>query len=237
MMEKLYKTLGKDGRYIYGNGWHLPKGKRPGKWMPVIEELLICESGYHLCKGQDLVYWLNEEIYEAEYRGERIDEGYKIVVSQARLLRKVTAWNETTARLFACDCAEHVLPIYKKDYPDDETLDIVIYVSRCYALGGADENELNAAKDAVKTVALNATRAAAKNAVNGAARDTAWAAAWAAAWATAEAAAMTMTRDAPWAAARRAVRYAAWITAWDAERKWQTERLFQYLNGKEQEGG
>ena len=217
-MEKLYKTLGKDGRYIYGDGWHLPKGKRPGKWMPVVEELVVCELGYHLCRRQDLVHWLNEEIYEAEYRGERIDEGYKIVVSQARLLRKVTAWNETTARLFACDCAEHVLPIYKKNYPDDETLDIVIYVSRCYALGGADENELNVAKDAVKT----------------ATRDAMWATAGAAVWAVAGAVVETVTREAAWSAAREAAWAAAKATSWDVACKWQTERLFQYLNEKGQ---
>jgi len=67
---KLYKVLRKGGKCVYGQeSWFLPKGKRKGKWMPRVEELISCQSGYHLCRKEDLVEWLNEEIYETEWKG------------------------------------------------------------------------------------------------------------------------------------------------------------------------
>ena len=79
----------------------------------------------------------------------------------------------------------------------------------------------DAAWAAVGDAAWDATRAAARAAAGAAAwaaaRDAAWDAAWAAAW------------DAAWAAARDAARDAAMAAAMAAEKKWQTERLFYYL--------
>ena len=77
-------------------------------------------------------------------------------------------------RLFACDCAESVLPIYESKFPNDDRPLRAIEVARAYANGEATEDELAAARDAA----------------GAAAGDAAWAAAWAA-WAA---------RDAAWAA-------------------------------------
>jgi len=60
------------------------------------------------------------------------------------------------ARLFACDCAEHTLPIYEKQYPKDNAPRKAIEVARRYALGEATDKELDAAWDA----AWDAARAA-----------------------------------------------------------------------------
>lgn len=141
--------------------------------MPKIENIEPCERGYHLCEGESqLVEWLGPSIWEAEWRGDRIDAGDKIVVSEARLVRKLDTWNDRTARLFACDCAERVLSIFESKYPGDSRPRTVIEVSRRFAVGDASRAELDAA------------------------------------------------RGAAWAAAR------------DAERKWQAERLRQYLFGE-----
>jgi len=116
---KLYKVLNKNGELCHGGSgkWYLPKGNRPGRWMPKIEgELIPCQNGYHLCRTQDLICWLGDNIYEAEHRGEIGIGNDKVVVRQARLLHKVETWNETTARLFACDCAEHASPIHERAY-------------------------------------------------------------------------------------------------------------------------
>lgn len=117
---------------------------------------------------------------------------------------------DSIGRLLVCDCVERVLPIYHKFDPDDETLEIVIYVSRCYAYGGATDDELAMAEAAVRAVRTEAA-AGATAAVRVAARAVAAAAAWAAVRAA--------------TAADAAVRVAA-----ADEREWQTKRLMQYLN-------
>ena len=63
-------------------------------------------------------------------------------------------------RLFACDCAEHVLHLFEKEYPDDKRPREAIAVSRRYANGEATDGE----------------RSSARNAARAAARDAAWAA-------------------------------------------------------------
>ena len=70
---------------------------------------------------------------------------------------------EKLLRLFACDCAEHVLPIFDKKYPKDARPRECIAVARRYANGEASNEEMAAARDAAGA---------------------AWAAAWAA-WAAA----------------------------------------------------
>ena len=140
-----YKVLREDGSPFHGGTgkWNLPDGNTPGKWMPHIDKLVPCSSGYHLCREQDLVEWLGPAIFEAEYRGEIVDCDNKIVVSEARLIRRLDAWNERTARLFACDCAERVAHLN-----DDPRVQNTIDVARRYANGEASDKELDAAWDA-----------------------------------------------------------------------------------------
>ena len=209
--QTLYKVLHSDGSaYHGGNGkWFLPKG-RPGRWMPTLnpDKLKACEYGYHLCRRDDLILWLGPVIFTAEYRGKRIDDTDKIVVQQARLLSKLETWNDRTARLFACDCADRALVLIDK--PDPRCIEAV-RVARLYAIGEATQEQLDAAGAAARTAARDAAWDAARAAAGAAARAAAWPAAWDAA------------RDAAWAAAGAAAR--------DAARKWQTKRLFEYLEG------
>ena len=222
---KLYKILDAKGRPCNGGKgqWFLPKGNRPGKWMPFIENIVPCQSGYHLCRQKDLLDWLNETIWVAEARGGRVLCENKVVVRQARLIKKLT-WNDQTARLFACDCARRVLYIYEKQHPEDSRPRKCIEVAEQFARGKASRNELDAAWPAAWPAARHA------------ARDAAWPAAWHAAWhATRHAArhaAWAAAWAATWHAARAAARHAARHAAWDAEYKWQTKRLMQYLHGK-----
>ncbi len=178
---KYYKVLGEGGISCNGGTgkWSLPRDGQPGDWMPKIETVIPCRSGYHLCRRQDIISWLNEEIYEAEGRGKFIrHDNNKDVFPEARLVKKVENWNEKSARLFAADCAEHVLPIFKKHYPNDDRPRKAIQAARDFAMGKITRTKMDAA----------------------------WNAAWAA------------ERD----------------TAWDAEKHWQTERLFSYLDDKKE---
>ena len=93
-------------------------------------------------------------------------------------LRAVPAEQEAerdrVARLYACDCAERVLPLWLARYPDDDRPAQAIAASRRYARGEATAKE----------------------------RAAAWAAAWAAARAAARAAAEAAAEAAAWAAER-----------------------------------
>jgi hypothetical protein len=65
-------------------------------------------------------------------------------------------------RLFACDCAESVLPFYGAKYPDDNRPRTAIEVSRRHANGEATEDELAAAWDAAWEAAWDAAWEAAR---------------------------------------------------------------------------
>jgi len=221
---ELYKVL--DGRKSCNGG----NGKwRIGRWMrPIKGELVPCENGYHLCRREDLIHWLGPNIFIAEHRGDIVECNEKVVVREARITKELTTWNERTARLFAADCAEHVLHLYEKDN-DSKAPAHAIQAARDYTNGLITLDELAAA-----WAAARAARAA------GAAADAAWAAAraaWVAAGATTAAwaaagAARAAAGVAAGAAAGSAARVGAWSAARSAEHGWQTERLFQYLNGE-----
>lgn len=228
-----YKVLAADGSCFHGGvgSWPLPAKKdgtwTPGEWLKVEGALVVCRNALHLCRESDLLKWLGPLIYEAEYRGEVIEAEDKIVVREARLLRRMEGWNRRTARLFACDCAERVLHLYERRYPGDRRPRKAIEVARKYANGQATGNSLPAAWDAAWYAALDAAWAARAAAL--AAGDATWEAA----------------RDAA-RAASDAAKAAAWEAVWDAraaseaakanEYKWQTARLMEYLSYAEEEG-
>ena len=144
----LYKVLNEDviGQYS-GVQWNLPRGNHPGDWMPNVEgELSICENGYHLCREQDLVYHLGPEIYEIESASEVLEvPGHTdkvLTAGPVRLIRKIEAWNERTARLCAADFAEHVLHIYENKFPGDSRARKTIEAGRLYANGKIDKEAL-----------------------------------------------------------------------------------------------
>ena len=58
----LYKVLSSDMKSMHGgNGtWVL------GEWMPAVEYVKPCESGYHLVTAKQLMEWLGPCICEAE---------------------------------------------------------------------------------------------------------------------------------------------------------------------------
>lgn len=175
---------------------------------------------------------------------EMIVTEHSVVVRRARLVRQLQTWNERTAWLFAADCAEHVLHLYTQAYPNDSRPRDAIAASRAYAKGMIAA----AAWDAARAAAWDAARDAATAAWDAqlaaematardvaaakAAREAAYAAAMAADWDTDWDAA----QSAAWLAAVHAARAAAWAAARDdaqtAERKWQTKRLFDYLEGR-----
>ena len=215
----LYKVMRDDGTTAYGrDGWDLPRGSRRGSWRRVTGPLIPCENGLHVCREQDLISWIQgERLYEAEARGDQVDGGDKLVVREARLVRRVAGWNETTLRLFAADCAERaLLGEQKAGREPDRRLWAAVKAARDYAHGLISQAELAAARAAAWAAAGAAARDAAWDAVGAAAGAAAWDAAW----------------DAAGAAAGAAAWYAVGAAAGAAEREWQSNRLSEYLSGK-----
>ena len=216
-MSMLFKFLDEEGRAYHGGSgaWPLPRGDRPGKWLKVEGEIRPCANGLHLCTAEHLLRWAAPALYVAEAGKVRVDNGDKIVVQRARLIRRVDEWNDKNLRLFAADCAERALRRERKARrePDKRSWDAV-RVAREFACGKATMSERAAARDAAWV----------------AAGDAAWDAAWAAAGAAARDAAWAAAGDAAWDAARDAAGAAAWDAAGDAEREWQMKRLLRYLN-------
>jgi hypothetical protein len=147
-------------------------------------------------------------------------------------LSNVVDGGDKILRLWAADCAEHVLHFFTEKYPNDKRPAEAIQAARDFANGKITK----AARDAARAAAWAAARAAAADAAwdaASAAADAAASAAWAAAsaarsaasaarsaaWVAASAAeAASAARDAAWSAAEAAsaARDAAWAAAADA---------------------
>ena len=174
MNENYYKVLNEDGSCFWGGSgaWYLPKGNKPGKWMPKIKgDLIACENAYHILRPEHLVRWLGPAIFKVEPRGEVIYRDDKLICREARLLSRLEIWNDRTARLFAADCAEHVLPIFQKHFPDDMRPALAIAAARSFEDGRITRDELAAAWAAARGAGWAAARAADWDAARDAARD------------------------------------------------------------------
>jgi hypothetical protein len=170
---------------------YLPHDGQPGEWTPIIEDIEPCKRGWHVTDARHLLDWCKgNQLFEVETAGNIIEGNDKAVCESIRLIRQIEGWNDKNLRLFACWCAEQVLPIFEKDDPDDKQPRQAIETARRYANGEATAEELAAA----------------------------WAAASAVAWAAASAAAWAVAWAVAWYAARAAAWYAAWAVAWYAAR-------------------
>ena len=237
-MTTYYKSLSAKGRSCNGghSKWSLPTLQpdgtyKPGRWMPRIEGLIPCKRGYHLFERKDLLRWVNETLYEAEYRGAFIDRGDKYVVESARLLRPLPGCNERTLRLFACRVAEDVLPLYEAEYPDDDRPRGAIETARMYANGRATWAELAAARSAADSAAYSAADSAAYSAARSAARSAAYYVAHYAAYSAADAAysaadaAYYAADSAAYSAADSAADSAAYSAAYSKYTDWLWEMM------------
>ena len=245
-MKTIYKVLASDGTPCHGGSgkWFMPKGKRPGKWMPAIKDIQPCARGYHFVNLEQLPTWLGPTLYEVEVRGQVTHLADKSVAEQARLIRKVEIWNDKTLRLFAADCAEHVLGIYERVCPKDDRPRKAIQAARDFANGLIDRNAAHAAANAAYSAA-EAAYSAAEAAYSAA--EAAYAASYAASYAAYAASyaayaadySADYSADAAYAANAQCCRnaYSADYSAASyyadpadaAEKEWQFKRLKHYL--------
>jgi hypothetical protein len=101
---RAYKVL-RDGRSEFtGWRWPLPDTQGPGAWVHADGSIGLCVNGIHAASPEQLPQWLGTEIWEIELGGEVVREEAALVASQARLLRKLHAWDKEMRRRFAEMC-------------------------------------------------------------------------------------------------------------------------------------
>lgn len=189
-------------------------------------EILPCKYGFHGSPTlwQALRYAPGPLACKVELGGTIIEHGGdKVVASQKTLLAAVRV--ERELRLFAVDCAEHVLHIYESAHPNDDRPRRAIAAARDYA-----EGRISA--DALAEASMATTKAAMGTKEWGA-----WRAACAAivAW-TATVAAVSAANNAV-AAVADGLEARSWeAAARVAESEWQRKRFEELFAGIFDEG-
>ena len=90
--------------------WPIPAAGRPGRWVRVSGELRYCENGIHACTEEQLVDWLDEELWEIELEGAvEVEDG--VVAEAGRLIRRLEGWDDECAHAFVDDCVEKTIEL------------------------------------------------------------------------------------------------------------------------------
>jgi hypothetical protein len=76
----------------------------PGVWLESNGEPELCKSGIHALRPSALPMWLAEELWHVELDDVRETRSGFVLARRARLLDRVSAWNDETAREFARAC-------------------------------------------------------------------------------------------------------------------------------------
>ena len=144
MTETIYKWLTATRKSPVAGNWTWTQGK----WRKCKGDLIPCKNGIHACRPGDLVHHIDARLWIAEADGERVDADDKIVVRRLRIVAPVETINDVTLRLFAAGCAADALPIFERDYPNDDRPRRAIQAARDFAHGRITAQELAAARAA-----------------------------------------------------------------------------------------
>lgn len=87
-----------------------------GKWTPykprhVIGALIPCRSGLHYCRDEQVVGWIDQEIWKFVDLAPKstCPLADKMVTREGMITEKCKHWNKRSAALFAVDCARQAL--------------------------------------------------------------------------------------------------------------------------------
>ena len=80
----------------------------PGHWLASATPPDLCRAGVHALLPDALATWTTEELWRVELDDARELAPGIMVAWRGRLLGRVEAWNDQTARDFARACATHV---------------------------------------------------------------------------------------------------------------------------------
>ena len=92
-----------------GFAWPLPTAAGSyGAWVEAEPPLRPTFHGIHAIRSEDVLDWLDEEIWEIELDGEIIEGDPLLVASRGRLRRQAVGWDAAAARELARTCVEVV---------------------------------------------------------------------------------------------------------------------------------
>jgi hypothetical protein len=80
----------------------------PGQWLAAAAPPELCRAGVHALLPDVLATWIAQELWRVELDGGQELVPGIVVAARGRLLGRVQAWNDETAREFARACAVHV---------------------------------------------------------------------------------------------------------------------------------
>ena len=135
--------------------------------LPKRRTIVPCEYGYHASPSlwDALQYAPGPIACLVELDGDVTEHGSPVDKMAGRTRTLIAAVNiESELRLFAADCAEHVLWIYERDYPGDDRPRKAIEATRAYVRAEIDEAAWEAARDAAWAAAWDAAWDAARDA-------------------------------------------------------------------------
>lgn len=224
-----YKVLGADGSACHGGTGRWRKGRPRSVRAPLAYPL----HGIYYCSRDQLIYWLGPRVwlFEDLTPDEAVNVGGETLTRRGRIVQRFDAWDDRSARLFAADCAESVLPRIPES--DRDPFVVAISAARRYADGLIGSAALEAAWSVASS--SMAWSAAGWAACWTAWPPTGWTTSSGAGWAARTGAGAKADRRSPEAAASWAARLAAFWAARastdSAIHQKQTERLFAYLDG------
>jgi hypothetical protein len=76
-----------------------------GSWVDAGGPLADCVRGVHACRTEELLDWLDDELWEIELAGDVRTGEDMLVAERGRLVRRLERWNDGLATEFAGACA------------------------------------------------------------------------------------------------------------------------------------
>jgi hypothetical protein len=84
--------------------WPVPRDARPGDWVVAEGPLEVCRNGVHACGPDDLIEWIDSELWRVELGEPVMESEAGLVASRGRLLSRVEEWDEDAARALTREC-------------------------------------------------------------------------------------------------------------------------------------
>jgi hypothetical protein len=88
--------------------WPVPVDGDPGAWVVADGALEVCRNGVHACAVEDLIDWIDSELWRIELGEPVMASDAGLVAPRGRLLARVDEWDDAAAEALARACALRV---------------------------------------------------------------------------------------------------------------------------------
>jgi hypothetical protein len=89
-----------------GFAWPVPGAAGAGAWVASAGRgVQLCRTAVHGCVVEQLPWWIQDELWLAEFAEPATVTGHKLMAGRARLVRRIDAWDGEAGAEFAAACA------------------------------------------------------------------------------------------------------------------------------------